>query len=80
MRLDLGEVSLVPSRKIRLVTLCTILDTHSNFHTFRQEFERANRNAAFFDHCNPEDRKCELHMHWFTILASVWLQLCQLMP
>ena len=36
--------------KIRLVTLCTILDTRSNFHTFRQEFERANRNAAFFNH------------------------------
>ena len=34
--------------KIRLVTLRTILDTRSNFHTFRQEFECANRNAAFF--------------------------------
>ena len=34
--------------KIRLVTLRTILDTRSNFHTFRQEFETANRNAAFF--------------------------------
>ena len=35
-----------------LVTLHTILDTCSNFHTFRQEFEHANRNAAFFNHCN----------------------------
>ena len=48
-------ISLVPSRKkiggkIRLVTLRTILDTRSNFHTSRQEFERANRNAAFFNH------------------------------
>ena len=34
--------------KIRLVTLRTILGTCSNFHMFRQEFERANRNAAFF--------------------------------
>ena len=25
----------------------TILYTRSNFHTFRQEFEPANRNAAF---------------------------------
>ena len=32
--------------KIRLVTLHTILDTRSNFHTFRQEFERANRIIA----------------------------------
>jgi len=62
--------------KIRLVTLRTI---HSNFHTFRQEFERANKNA-FFNHCNSEDGKCELHVHSFTILASVWLQLCQLTP
>ena len=46
----------------------------------RQEFERANRNAAFFDHCNSEDGKCELHVHSFTILASMWLQLRQLMP
>jgi len=27
--------------------LRTILDTPSNFHTFRQEFERANRNTHF---------------------------------
>ena len=33
----------------------------SNFHTFRQEFECANRNAAFFNHCNSEDGKCELY-------------------
>ena len=44
--------SLVPSRKkseekICLVTLRTILDTRSNFHTFRQEFECANRNTTF---------------------------------
>ena len=56
------------------ITLRTILDTRSNFHMFRQEFERANRNAAFFNHCNSEDGKCELHVHLFTVLASVWLQ------
>ena len=33
--------------KIRLVTLRTIVDTHSNFHTFRQEFDRASRNCIF---------------------------------
>ena len=66
--------------KIRLVTLRTILGTHSILHTFRQEFERANRNAAFFNHCNSEDGKCELHLHSFTILTSMWLQLRQLMP
>jgi len=66
--------------KIRLVTLRTIPDTRSNFHTFRQEFERANRNATFINHCNSEDGKCELHVHSFTILASVWLQLHQLTP
>jgi len=54
-----------------MVTLRTILDTRSNFHTFRQEFEHANKNAAFFYHCNSEDGKCELHMNSFTILASV---------
>ena len=80
--LNQTTLSLVPSRKkiIHLVTLHTILDTHTNLHTFRQEFERTNRNAAFFNHCNSEDRKCELQMHLFTILASVWLQLCQLTP
>ena len=57
--------------KIRLVTLRAILDTRSKFHTFRQEFERANRNAAFCNHCNSEDRKCEPHVRSFTILASV---------
>jgi len=31
-----------------------------------------------FNHCNSEDGKRELHVHLFTILASVWLQLCQL--
>ena len=34
--------------------------TYSNFHTFRQEFECANRNTAFFNHYNSEpvfDRK-----------------------
>ena len=77
--------SLVASRKnseekIRLVTLRTILDTHSNFHTFRPEFEHANRNATFFNHCNSEGKKCELHVHSFTILSSMWLQLRQLMP
>ena len=66
--------------KIRLVTLRTILDTRSNFHTFRQEFERANRNTAFFNHCNSGDRKCELRVHSFAILASVRLQLRQLTP
>ena len=66
--------------KIRLVTLRTILDTCSNFHKFRQEFERANRNATLFNHCISEDRKCELHLHSFTILASMWLQLRQLTP
>jgi len=76
---------LVPSRKkigrkIRLVTLRTIIDTRSNFQTFRQEFEHANRNTAFFNHCNSEDRKCELRTRAFTILASVWLQLHQLTP
>jgi len=45
-------------RKIRLVTLHTILDTHSNFHTFRQEFEHTNRNAAFFNHCNSVSYMC----------------------
>jgi len=82
------DCSLVPSGKIRgkirPVTLHTILDTRSNFHMFRQEFERANRNAAFVNHCNSEDGKCELHVHSFTILACtmccVWLQLRQLMP
>ena len=66
--------------KICLITLHTILDTCSYFHTFRQEFERTNRNATFFNHCNSEDGKCELHVLSFTILASVWLQLRQLMP
>ena len=47
-------------------------------HTFRQEFERANRNATFFNRCNSEDGKCELQVHSFTILACVWLQLRQL--
>jgi len=61
-----------------VVTLRTILDTCSNFHTSRQEFERANRNAAYFNHCNSEDGKCELHVHSFAIFAPVWLQLCQL--
>jgi len=65
-------------KKICLVTLSIILDTCSIFHTFRQECERANRNAAFFNHCNPEDGKCKLHVYSFTILASVWLQLRQL--
>ena len=59
--------------------LQTTVYTRSNFHTFRQEFEHCNRNA-FFNRCNSEDRKCELHMHSFTILASVWLQLRQLTP
>ena len=72
------SASLVPSRKKK--TLRTILDTLSNFHTFRQEFEHVNRNATFFNHCNSEDGKCELHMHSFGILASVWLQLRQLRP
>ena len=47
---------------------------------FRQEFERANRNVTFFNHCNPEDGKCKLHVYSFTILASMRLQLRQLMP
>ena len=46
--------------KIRLVTLRTILDTRSNFHTFRQEFETANRNTAFFNHCNSEDGSAKM--------------------
>ena len=68
--------------KFCLVTLRTILDTRSNFHKFRQELERANRNATLFNHCDSEDedRKRELHVHLFTILASMWLQLCQLTP
>ena len=66
--------------KIRLVTLRTILDTRSNFRMFMQKFEHANRNATFFDHCNSEDGKCELHVHSFTIFASMWLQLRQLTP
>ena len=52
----------------------------------RQEFEHANRNAAFFNHYNSEDRHVptqmtitpftadKLHVHLFNILASVRLQ------
>ena len=57
--------------KIRLVTLRIILDTHSSFHMFRQEFECANRNAVFFNPYNSEDAKCELHVHSFTIYSRL---------
>ena len=71
--------------KIHLVTLRTMLDTHPNFHTFRQEFEHASRNTAFFSRCNSEDGKCELHMHSFVYYSCLQLLLflCglhQLMP
>jgi len=60
--------------KICLVTLRTILDTRSNFHTFRQEFERANRNAAFFNHCNSETgsvRYTCIHLLLSPLVASI---------
>ena len=76
--------SLVPSRKNRMKNPSGNIVQYSwysfNFHMFRQEFERANRNATFFNPCNSEDGKCELHVHSFTILTSVWLQLRQLTP
>jgi len=48
------DVSLMPSRKYQRKNpsgnIAHYSCTRSNFHTFRQEFEHANSNAAFFNH------------------------------
>ena len=50
---------------IRVVTLHTILGIHQNFHKilFRQEFQCANRNTAFINHCKSEDGSVTTNDH-----------------
>jgi len=43
----------------------------TNFHTFRQKFERANRNGAFLNLCNSEDGSVS-----YTCIRLLFSSLC----